>query len=447
MPSISVLLLDRDSNELERLSTLLNQHGYTITAAQTLKHATELLAQTEFDIVLTAQHLKQGKAVELFQHLTLDGKRSKVLVMTEKADVEETVQFMKMGAYHVWANPVPEPHLLKILKELAIDIRLHRQIQVPKPSIGNQPVAIAVSKKFRKIIEFAQQVAVSKSTVLLTGETGTGKEIVASVIHAASPRADKPFVKINCGAIPETLLEAELFGYERGAFSGAVAQKKGRIELADCGTLFLDEIGDLSPALQVKLLHVLQHSEFDRLGGVAPINVDVRFIAATNVNLEEKIREKQFREDLFYRLSVINLHIPALREHREDIPFLAQFFIQKYNARNNKNVESLEPYVLKKMLTHQWKGNVRELENMIERAVTLSNETVLRRHLFPTLQQTDYTTEKEIILEMGMSLEDMEKRIIEKTLSYFHFDKQKTARVLKIGSATLYRKLKKYTLM
>ncbi len=447
MPTINILLLERDSAELERISLFLAQQGYTITTAQTLKRAKELLESTKFDIVLTAQNLKQGRGTDLIQHLILEGKTAKVLVMTSEPNVEETVQLMKMGAFHVWAKPVPEPHLLKVLKELAIDIRLHRQIQVPKPSVSNQPVAIAVSRKFRKIIEFAQQVAVSKSTVLLTGETGTGKEIVASVIHASSPRADKPFVKINCGAIPETLLEAELFGYERGAFSGAVTQKKGRIEHADGGTLFLDEIGDLSPALQVKLLHVLQHSEFDRLGGVAPIKVDVRFIAATNLNLEEKILEKQFREDLFYRLSVINLHIPALREHREDIPFLAQFFIQKYNARNNKNAESLEPYVIKKMLSHPWKGNVRELENMIERAVTLSNETVLRRHLFPTLQQTDFDGEKEIILETGKTLEEMEKLIIEKTLSYFHYDKQKTARVLNIGSATLYRKLKKYTLM
>jgi len=302
------------------------------------------------------------------------------------------------------------------------------------------------SREFSKIMKIVEQVADSKSAVLITGETGTGKEIIAEAIHYHSSRCSKPFIKINCGAIPENLLEAELFGYEKGAFTGAITQKKGKIELANNGTLFLDEIGDLSLPLQVKLLHVLQRGEFERIGGTKTIKVDVRFIAATNLNLEEKVKEKKFREDLYYRLNVLNIHLPPLRDHREDIPYLVQHFIEKFSTQNNKKIEGIEKSVLRRMLKYDWRGNVRELENMVERAVIMSNSNILKSEHFPSLYQNLSEPNNTIVIKIGMNYEEIEKEVLIKTLEYFNFNKQKTARSLNIGQATLYRKLKKYFL-
>ncbi|MDZ7339587.1 MAG: sigma 54-interacting transcriptional regulator, partial [candidate division KSB1 bacterium] len=320
--------------------------------------------------------------------------------------------------------------------------RLREQLELSQAA----PRLVAVSPRFRRVVELAKEVASSRSTVLITGETGTGKELIAATIHYHSPRASKPFVKINCGAIPENLLEAELFGYERGAFTGAVRQKKGKIELAEGGSLFLDEIGEITPPMQVKLLRFLQDGEFERLGGTVTLKVDVRIIAATNADLEKKVEEGSFREDLYYRLNVIGIEVPPLRERQEDIPFLVQHFIEKYNNLNGKNIQGVEPEVMKRLMSHPWRGNVRELENMVERAVVLSRENLLRLYHFPALAARPDAAERDMGLEVGMSFAEIERIALQKTLEFHNFDKQKTARVLQIGLATLYRKIKEYNL-
>ncbi len=309
------------------------------------------------------------------------------------------------------------------------------------------PTIIYSSRSFKKIMDQAFQISPSSSTLLITGDTGTGKELVARMVHASGPRASKPFIKINCGAIPENLLEAELFGYEKGAFTGAHTSKKGKLELASGGTLFLDEVGELSLSMQVKLLHVLQHGHFERVGGTVSLKSDVRFVAATNIDLEKKLKEHQFRQDLYYRIHVISIHIPALCDHREDIPALVNHFIDMYSKLNNKDISSIEPRVIKQMMKYPWNGNIRELENMIERAVVLSTGPVLNMKLFPLLSiPSDTEKTRTINVEIGSSLEIVERQVILRTLAYFNFDKQKTARSLKIGPATLYRKLEKYKL-
>ncbi len=309
------------------------------------------------------------------------------------------------------------------------------------------PTIIYSSRSFKKIMDQAFQVAPSSSTLLITGDTGTGKELVARMVHASGPRAKKPFIKINCGAIPENLLEAELFGYEKGAFTGAHTSKKGKLELASGGTLFLDEVGELSLAMQVKILHVLQHGQFERVGGTVSLKSDVRFIAATNIDLEKKLKEHQFRQDLYYRIHVISIHLPALRDHREDIPALVNHFTDMYSRLNNKNINGIEPRVIKQMMKYPWFGNIRELENMIERAVVLSTGPLLNMKLFPLLSMpSDAEKKRTIHVEIGSSLEIVERQVILRTLEYFNFDKQKTARSLEIGPATLYRKLEKYKL-
>jgi transcriptional regulator with PAS, ATPase and Fis domain len=308
------------------------------------------------------------------------------------------------------------------------------------------PQLIGSSQKFKEILELIKQVAPAQSTVLITGESGTGKEILALAIHHSSLRHSKPFIKINCGAIPETLIESELFGYERGAFTGAQKQKKGKIEIAHQGTLLLDEIGELPKNMQVKLLQVIQNGELEHLGGTSTIKIDVRIIAATNADLEKMVKEGTFREDLFYRLNVITINMPPLREREEDIVYLAQYFIDKYNLINQKSVEGIDTKVIREMIGYPWKGNIRELENMIERAVVLSKDKMLRLHHFPLLTSSTDDNIMGFKIEAGMSFAEIEKEAIKRTLRYHHDDKNKTAMSLQIGLATLYRKMKEYGL-
>jgi transcriptional regulator with PAS, ATPase and Fis domain len=296
------------------------------------------------------------------------------------------------------------------------------------------------------VLEIIKQVAPAQSTILISGDSGTGKEVVADTIHYLSPRRSKAMIKINCGAIPENLIEAELFGYEKGAFTGAHKQKKGKIELAHHGTLFLDEISELPRPMQVKLLRVLQNGELEHLGGTTTINVDVRIIAATNADLEKLVKEGQFREDLFYRLNVISIHLPTLQEREEDIIALTQHFINKFNKINHKAIESIDPAVIRAMKDYRWKGNIRELENMVERAVVLSTDKILKLHHFPQLRNIQNDQNAQLKLDAGASLAEIEKQAIKRTLRFYQYDKNKTAMSLQIGLATLYRKMKEYGL-
>jgi len=352
---------------------------------------------------------------------------------------------MKEGAYDFITKPFKRVQLEKtikraaekqslVLQNRALQQRLDRMEEVGQ-IIGGSPAML-------RTLDLVNQVASSAATVLIQGESGTGKELIANAIHHGSPRRDRPFIKVNCAALPETLLESELFGYERGAFTGAVARKEGRFELANSGTLFMDEIGDLSPTTQAKLLRVLQEGEFERLGGTRTLKADVRLVAATNADLAVLVREKRFREDLFYRLNVITIEIPPLRERREDIPVLAQHFLRRFAAKNAKTMTGFAEETLDILQTYSWPGNVRELENVIERAVVLTRSPMISPADLPeTLVGSDQAA-RHLVISIGTPLEEVEDRLIEETLRYTKGDKTVAAKLLGIATRTIYRRVK-----
>ncbi|OGB98663.1 hypothetical protein A2V82_07565 [candidate division KSB1 bacterium RBG_16_48_16] len=444
---LSVLIIDDDVDSLQALKIGLESDKYGIHIATSLKEAMKAVKSVDVDVVVTDLKLKDGSGLEILYFIQEKFPQIAVIIITAYASVESAVESIRGGAYEYLVKPFRLTELKRLLDRLNETISLRKENENLKQRLFQEisaPQLVGASRKFKEVVEFVKQIAPSRSTVLITGETGTGKEVIAYAIHHMSPRQGKPFVKINCGAIPENLLEAELFGYEKGAFTGATRLKKGKIELAQEGTLFLDEIGDLNPAMQVKLLRFLQSGEFDRLGSTETIKVDVRVIAATNTDLEKIVENGTFREDLFYRLYVISLHLPPLRDRQEDIPILMQHFIDKYNQINEKVIEGVDHSVIKQMLRHPWRGNVRELENMVERAVVLSQEKVLKLYHFPGLANGSEFSEKNIGAEIGMSMPEIEKLAIERTLQSHNYDKQKSALTLQIGLVTLYRKLKEY---
>lgn len=447
--NLHILIVEDERAALEALEIGLKTEQWQIATASSRNEALNLLKSERIDLVVTDLKLKDGSGLDILNYIKAHHPRVSLIVITAHGSVDSAIEAIRGGAYDYIQKPFRMAELRRVIQRLGETILLRRENELLRQQLqGSQslPELVGQSPRFRKIIEFIKQIAPAQSTVLITGESGTGKEVAATAIHHYSNRRGGPFVKINCGAIPENLLESELFGYEKGAFTGAQKQKKGKIELADDGTLFLDEIGDLARPMQVKLLRVLQDGEIERVGGTVTIQTDVRIVAATNTDLAEKVARGEFREDLFYRLNVISIDMPPLRERPEDVPLLAQYFVEKYNQINQKSVEGIAPEVLEIMKRYPWKGNVRELENMIERAVVLAQEKYLGLHHFPDLAGGVGAPQHGIGAEIGMSLAEIEKLAIERTLQYFHFDKNKTAMILQIGLATLYRKIKEYEL-
>jgi len=380
-----------------------------------------------------------------------------VVMMSAYQDVTAAVDAMKEGAFDYLIKPFSREEVLlavqKAMKLRAVlieNIALKRQAQDSFSRLN----VVGSSPAWRPVCEMVEQVAPSRATVLLTGESGTGKEVMARLIHQLSARANRPLVTLNAAALPESLLEAELFGYEKGAFTGALQRRPGRFELADGGTLFLDEIGELPPAAQAKFLRVLQEGTFERLGGVQTLHVDVRLVAATNKNLEQEVADHHFREDLYYRINVINIALPPLRERREDIPLLAAHFLRKFAAQNQKEVTAIERDALQRLQAYHWPGNVRELENLVERAVILSQTTTIRAGDLPPqlrdLEPVDIhplpVIGEHLVLPAKATMADIEREVITQTLRRCAGNRQAAARELNIGVATLYRKLKEYEL-
>ncbi|GAB4366307.1 MAG: sigma-54 dependent transcriptional regulator [Calditrichia bacterium] len=447
MDNIKILIVDDEVDALNAIKIGLQDNNYQLFTATSKHQALDIINRESIDIAVTDLKLKDGTGLDILNYIQKNCPQISVIIMTAYGTVDTAIQAIRGGAYDYLQKPFRMADLTRLIDRLSENIRLRKENENLRRRLDSAFPALQLvgnSSAFRHILELVKQIAPAQSTVLITGESGTGKELIANAIHYYSGRRDKPFVTINCGAIPENLMEAEIFGYEKGAFTGALKQKKGRIELAHEGTLFLDEIGDLPRPLQVKLLRVLQNGEFERLGGTATLSVNVRVIAATNTDLESQVKEGTFREDLYYRLNVISIHMPPLRERTEDIPLLVQHFIEKYNKRNNKNIEGIDPLVLEAMMQYPWKGNVRELENMIERAVVLSQEKILRPHHFPMINENLTGALTNMGMEIGMSLSEIEKKAIQKTLQYHNYDKNKTAATLQIGLATLYRKIKEY---
>ncbi len=443
---VKLLIVDDEKNTRDALSDgLFKPDERQVFTAETPKEAMKILNEEEIDLVLTDLKIQEpDSGVRLLKEIKKYDPNIVVVVMTAYGSIDTAVEAMKLGAYDYIQKPFRMSEIRRLVQRaletrmlLVENAKLRQQVSgrlFPKNIVGFSPL-------WREVMASVETVAPSRATVLLLGESGTGKEVVARAIHELSGRRDKPFVKINCGALPEQLLESELFGYEKGAFTNAIKQKRGRFELAHGGTIFLDEIADMPTHLQVKLLTVLQDGEFQRLGSEETLHVDVRVIAATNKNLDEEVAEGRFREDLYYRLNVIKLDLPPLRQRRDDIIPLAQHFIEKFSRLNAKNVRGLSPEVVRLLEGHSWRGNVRELENVIERAVVLCNqEQIQKEHLPDYITGTD--TSRIVSFRIGTPLEEVEDVMIARTLEMTGGNKEETARLLGIGVATLYRRLK-----
>ncbi|MDD2716413.1 MAG: sigma-54 dependent transcriptional regulator [Candidatus Wallbacteria bacterium] len=437
-----ILIVDDESIMLNALADTLKSEGYEIFTAGNGSTALKLLSDADFDLLITDLRMSGLSGLDLLQKARELHPSLIVIVMTAYGTVEAAVSAMKQGAFDFIEKPFSYDKIRFSIQRALNTTTLIRENtelkrELKKESSGRK--MLGNSPRMRRIYDLIDRVAEINVTVLITGESGTGKEVVADVIHAQSPRAKFPLIKVNCAALPETLLESELFGHLRGSFTGAISNKKGRFELADGGTLFLDEIGDISPKIQIKLLRVMQDKVIEPVGSEESIQTDVRLIAATNKNLEDEIKKGNFREDLFYRLNVLNISLPPLRERKEDIPLLVEHFLVKFSQELNKKVIRITPDALNILLEHNWPGNIRELENTIQRAIVLSNsDTINAADLLP--QQL------KIVEKTGDTLEDMEKRQISLILSRENWNISRASETLGIDRKTLYNKISKYGL-
>ena len=441
----TLLVVDDERPILESLATIFEREGLTVVCAASAKEALDVLRQRPVSVVLTDLMMPGMSGADLLKAAHAITPELDVIVMTAYGTVEAAVDAMKDGAYDFVTKPLKRAHIVRVVRK-ALEkqslISENRSLRAQLEATRRRAV-IGQSLMWRRTVEIVTQAAASQATVLLLGESGTGKEVLARQLHELSARASGPFVPVNCAAIPETILEAELFGYERGAFTGAVARRDGRFMNAHAGTLVLDEVGEISPQVQVKLLRVLQDGEVERLGG-RPVHVDIRLCAATNQDLPKAVREGRFREDLFYRLNVIAVSVPPLRDRRDDIPLLAEHFLRQYCAKNNKRSEGFSREAAERLLAYEWPGNVRELENAVERAVVLTRGELIGEEDLPREIRESagrLGDGRLITIPIGAPLEEIERRVIHETLRHAGGDKRLCAQLLGIATRTIYRKL------
>lgn len=444
MTTPTILIVDDDKMTRQTLSLAL-QDSYQTIIAKDGKTALTVLREEEIDVVLSDLFMPGMNGIELLEEINRLPERPPVIFITGQGTVETAVQAMKLGAYDYVTKPVNIDRLCLTIEKTLETKRLKEENILLKEKIKeNFPdlSLIGESPAMRKIKELAGQVAATSATVLIEGESGTGKELITNIIHYNSPVAHGPFIKVNCAAFAEGVLESELFGHEKGAFTGAVAAKKGRFELADNGTLFLDEIGEMPASIQVKLLRFLQEQTFERVGGTKTLKVRVRIISATNRNLAEMIRTGSFREDLYYRLRVVKIEMPPLRERREDIPVLVASFVKKFSHLHAKPISRVADEVMQLILHYHWPGNIRELMNCIESSVVMTRgETITIDSIPEYLTYTGNGGETES--KEGM-LQEMERQLINEVLQKTAGDKVRAAKMLGIGLRTLYRKLDRW---
>ena len=458
----TLLVADDDPAVRQSLERTLEREGYTVVLAPDGQAAIDRLRGGGIDLVLSDLKMPGLNGLELLREVKTVSPDLDVIMLTAFGTVEEAVRAMKDGAVDFLTKPFQRAQLVRVIRkalERRALIQENKALQQRLDALLGQGAAIGVSPAWRRMMTLVTQVANSSATVLIHGESGTGKELIARSIHDGSPRRAGPFVAVNCAALPETLLESELFGYEKGAFTGAAARKEGRFELADGGTLFLDEVADLSPVTQPKILRVLQEGEFERVGGTRTIRVDVRIVAASNQDLAALVREKRFREDLFYRLNVIRVEVPPLRERREDVAVLAQHFLRVYAAKNNRPLEGVSDDALRCLEAYGWPGNVRELENVLERAVVLARGTTVDVADLPdnigersVMLDRDYGDGGDLAgegaaagyfkIRVGATLAEVEQRLLEETLRVTKGNKTLAAKILGIDPKTVFRKLK-----
>ncbi|PYS49553.1 MAG: DNA-binding response regulator [Acidobacteria bacterium] len=441
----AILVVEDDAENRAAMVKVLEAAEYKVLETDNGQQALDILNLETIDILVTDLRLPVMDGVELLKRAKALGQDVEVIMITGHGTVEIAVEAIKEGAYDFITKPVKKAQLLRAVEKAAEKqylSRENRQLRQQLNQSGTRHIIYA-SAEMRSIARMVEQVAPSTATVLITGESGTGKEVIADAIHLASPRRLRPLIKVSCAALPDTLLESELFGYEKGAFTGANTRKEGRFELANGGTLFLDEVGEISPALQVKLLRVLQDGKFERLGGTRTIDADVRILAATNKDLHKEVDEKRFREDLFYRLNVINIRIPPLRERKEDVHLLAMHFLKMYADKNAKPIEGFTEEAMLALTSYDWPGNVRELENAIERAVVFTNGKQIPLSVLPQQVSAFAESRHSLTFKIGTPLRELERKAIDITLHHTRGDKNMAARLLGIAPRTIYRHLEK----
>jgi two-component system NtrC family response regulator len=439
------LIIDDEEKLRTLMARIIRLEGYDVLEAATCKAALKKLEQNEVDIVLCDVKLPDGNGVELIKEIKSIYARVEIILLTAYGNIPDGVQAMKNGAFDYLTKGNDNDKIIPLINRALEKVQLQKRIEKLELQVGKKYAFESIlgsSPLIKEAIDFAKKVAPTNASVLLLGETGTGKEVFAQAIHTGSLRAGNPFMALNCSAFGKELLESEIFGHKAGAFTGALKDKKGLIEEAHTGTLFLDEIGEMHIDLQAKLLRVLESSEFIKVGDTKPTKVDVRIIAATNRDLQEEVKTGRFREDLFYRINVFTITLPALRERKKDIPELAASFIKIYAQKSNKRIDGMSRDFSNHLQNHQWKGNIRELKNVIERAVILTESSQLTTDTLPTELQINDNSQ-----QSGMSafeLSSVEKLHIQRVLNHTKGNKTEAARLLNIGLTTLYRKIEEY---
>ncbi len=441
-----ILVIDDERNIRSGLQTALEMEGYEVYSAEDGAEGMKVMVRVDIDLVVTDLRMPRVSGEEVLKKVSSTYPTVPVIILTGHGTVESAVKAMREGAFDFLTKPLNLDHLALLVKRALSSremVMKHKLLQeeVRKLEGRRKSPLIGKSREMQRVLDLINQVAATRASVLITGESGVGKELVAQAIHDLSPRNEGPLVKVHCAALSESLLESELFGHEKGAFTGAVGQRKGRFELAHQGSIFLDEIGEINQSVQIKILRVLQERAFERVGGSQTIEVDTRIIAATNRDLKREIEKGQFREDLYYRLNVVNIHIPPLRERPSDIPLLASAFLKEFAGENGKTIEGMDDKAATALYNYNWPGNIRELRNCVESGVVMARGALLTlKDLPPSV--TASREEKDFLrIPLGTTMAEAEKQVIRSTLYYTKGNKSRAAEVLDIGRKTLHRKI------
>ncbi len=447
MQDASILVIDDEEKLRSLLTRIIRLEGFTVTEAGDIKSGLKQLEKNHADVVLCDVKLPDGSGIDIVSHIRQHHPGTEVILLTAYGNIPDSVQAMKNGAFDYITKGDDNDRIIPLLNRALEKVQLQKRVRLLEQQVGHRysfDNILGNSPLIKEAIQLAKKVAPTDTTILLLGETGTGKEVFAQAIHHGSKRSSKTFTALNCSAFGKDILESELFGHKAGSFTGATKDKKGLLEEASGGTLFLDEIGEMPIDLQAKLLRVLETNEFIKVGDTKPTKVDVRIIAATNRNLQQEVTEGKFREDLFYRLNVFTISLPALRDRKKDIPILADHFLKLYAQKINARVNSMSREFLQHLERHDWKGNIRELKNVMERAVILSDETELTVGNLPADMQQHFSTTPGTL--SAFDLASVEKLHIRRVLNHTKGNKTETAKLLNIGLTTLYRKIEEYGL-
>lgn len=441
-----ILVVDDERSVTDAIALILGELGYKVLIAHSFLEATNVLT-AQIDLVLTDLRLADNTGIDLITHIKATTPNVEVILMTAYGSLDITIEAIKRGAYYYLEKPYTKDHLIALVERALDFARLKRENQTLRQTLAGDSETFGMigrDPKMRQIIETIRTAAPSDASVLIEGESGTGKELIATAFHTASHHADRPFIRINCAAIPHGLIESELFGYKRGAFTGANRDKRGLIEAADEGTLLLDEIGDMPAHLQTKLLRVLQERKLRRLGDEREIGVDFRLVCATNRDTARLLKEGILRNDLYFRISTIKIKVPPLRERLDDVVLLATYFLEHYSQLYNKNISHISPETVARLISYDWPGNIRELESVIERAVLFCNADVLMPACLPEDFQTAQTKDAKVLIPPLIPMEEIERAAILQTLERTKGNVRKSAQILNFPRPTFYRKLKKF---